>query len=397
MSKISVDAITDEAGTGAPNFPNGLTGDGSALTGINAYKPVSVTGTTPSLNVGDYNFFNQGALTADTTVSFTSVPTNARWQYSYIATVDPDTTHSLAAASYSGQDLYIGSQELLPQGVAFSSDGTSFYIVGSNGDDINQYDMSAPYDVSKGYFTGKTLSVNAQDTYPEDLAFSPDGTKLYVVGRTTDAIYQYTLSTAWDVSTGSYASKSLSVSSQAISPAGMDISPDGTKVYICGNATDALYQYTLSTPFDVSTGSYASKSLDLSGENANPRAIAFSADGRTVIMAAATPSGLFQYTLSTPFDVSTGSYASIEFGVDGGPTGLAFGQDGKMLVICTPNGDSVYNYNLGAAYTLTLPAAVSGTLNVLQTTQIGGNVTYDFVTDDGGTTVTLIGEEIIRA
>lgn len=34
MSTLRVDTITDEAGTGAPNFPNGMTGDGSALTGI---------------------------------------------------------------------------------------------------------------------------------------------------------------------------------------------------------------------------------------------------------------------------------------------------------------------------------------------------------------------------
>lgn len=34
MSTLRVDTITDEAGTGAPNFPNGVTGDGSALTGI---------------------------------------------------------------------------------------------------------------------------------------------------------------------------------------------------------------------------------------------------------------------------------------------------------------------------------------------------------------------------
>ena len=34
MSNIRVDSITDEVGTGAPNFPNGLTGDGSGLTGV---------------------------------------------------------------------------------------------------------------------------------------------------------------------------------------------------------------------------------------------------------------------------------------------------------------------------------------------------------------------------
>jgi len=34
MSTLRVDIITDEAGTGPVDFPNGLTGDGSALTGI---------------------------------------------------------------------------------------------------------------------------------------------------------------------------------------------------------------------------------------------------------------------------------------------------------------------------------------------------------------------------
>lgn len=34
MSTIKVDTITDEAGSGAPDFPNGMTGNGSALTGI---------------------------------------------------------------------------------------------------------------------------------------------------------------------------------------------------------------------------------------------------------------------------------------------------------------------------------------------------------------------------
>jgi hypothetical protein len=59
------------------------TGDGSGLTGVDSFKPVAVSGATPSLDVGSYNFFSQGALTANTTVSFASVPTNANWRYSF--------------------------------------------------------------------------------------------------------------------------------------------------------------------------------------------------------------------------------------------------------------------------------------------------------------------------
>jgi hypothetical protein len=34
MSTIKVDTITDAAGSGAPDFPNGMTGNGSSLTGL---------------------------------------------------------------------------------------------------------------------------------------------------------------------------------------------------------------------------------------------------------------------------------------------------------------------------------------------------------------------------
>ena len=46
------------------------------------FNPVAVTGATPSLDVGSYNFFNNGTITANTTVSFASVPTNAKWSSS---------------------------------------------------------------------------------------------------------------------------------------------------------------------------------------------------------------------------------------------------------------------------------------------------------------------------
>jgi hypothetical protein len=34
MSQLKVDTITDEAGTGSPDFPNGVSGDGSGLSGV---------------------------------------------------------------------------------------------------------------------------------------------------------------------------------------------------------------------------------------------------------------------------------------------------------------------------------------------------------------------------
>tara|TARA_R110000796_G_scaffold72065_2_gene163307 strand:+ start:569 stop:1831 length:1263 start_codon:yes stop_codon:yes gene_type:complete len=47
FSTLQVDSITDEAGTGAPDFPNGLTGSGSALTSLTS---ANLTGALPAID-----------------------------------------------------------------------------------------------------------------------------------------------------------------------------------------------------------------------------------------------------------------------------------------------------------------------------------------------------------
>ena len=146
---------------------------------------------------------------------------------------------------YASKSLYVAAQEGNPLGIAFSSDGTKAYIVGLANDTIYQYTLSVAWDISTGSYASKSLSVTAQDSFPAGVAFSSDGTKAYVLGNTNDTIYQYTLSTAWDISTGSYASKSLSVTAQETTPFGIAFSSDGTKAYIVGSTNDTIYQYTL--------------------------------------------------------------------------------------------------------------------------------------------------------
>jgi hypothetical protein len=48
------------------------------------------------------------------------------------------------------------------------------------------------------------LSVSAQETQPDDVAFNTDGTKMFIVGRNGDDVNEYTLSTGFDVSTASF-------------------------------------------------------------------------------------------------------------------------------------------------------------------------------------------------
>jgi sugar lactone lactonase YvrE len=86
--------------------------------------------------------------------------------------------------------------------------------------------------------------VSSQETNPSSIFFSTDGTKMFVLGLTTTTVYQYTLSTGFDISTASYSSNSFSVSSQDANTTGLTFNSDGTKMYVAGNTNDSVYEYT---------------------------------------------------------------------------------------------------------------------------------------------------------
>jgi len=163
-----------------------------------------------------------------------------------------------------------------------------------------------PWDVSTGSYASKTLSVTTQESTPQGVALSSDGTKAYVVGYTNNTVYQYTLSTAWDISTGTYASKSMSVSTQDTFVVDLSLSSDGTKCYILGANTSTVYQYTLSTPWDISTGSYASKQFVLGGTYSNsPQGLTFSTDGTHCYVVDTIDDRILDLRMSVAWDVST--------------------------------------------------------------------------------------------
>ena len=101
------------------------------------------------------------------------------------------------------------------------------FIVGSNGDDVNEYTLTTGFDVSSASYS-QNFSVASQETAPSGIAFNTDGTKMFIVGETGDDVNEYTLSTGFDVSTASYVD-SFSVSAQETTPTGVCFNADGTK------------------------------------------------------------------------------------------------------------------------------------------------------------------------
>jgi DNA-binding beta-propeller fold protein YncE len=90
----------------------------------------------------------------------------------------------------------------------------------------------------------QSFDVSPQESNPTGLAFKPDGSQLYVVGTTNDNVYQYGLSTAFDVSTASF-SQSFDVSPQDGFPSGLVFKPDGSQLYVVGSGNAKVSQYAV--------------------------------------------------------------------------------------------------------------------------------------------------------
>ena len=255
----------------------------------------------------------------------------------------------LANGSYASKSFSVASQSTSSGGLALKSDGTSFYVGDESSGVVYQYDMTTAFDVSTASYASKSFNTNTQTTGVAGLHFHPDGTKMYAIGAVSnDSVFQYALSTAWDVSTASYESKSFNFSSQNDEGVGLYLGSGGTKMFIAGNTGDIIYQYTLSTAYDVSTASYDSVSFDVTSEDSAPQSMTFNAKGDMMLIGGAANDAVFQYNLTTPFSLSTVSYSGISLSTQGvNPAGLALANGNEVLLNCDPQTDTVYQYTVG--------------------------------------------------
>ena len=179
-----------------------------------------------------------------------------------------------------------------PMGLYLRNNGLSLYVNKYN--IIYQYNLSTPWDISTGGYSGK--SFNHGQANGKGIYIKSDGASLYVCGYTDNKVYQYTLSTPWDISTAVFTNKTLTAPDWTH---GVFFKTDGTKMYVFKNNTG--YQYTLSTPWDISTAVTDNKTLYFDG---TLQGVTFSSDGKYFVYSNDTPN-TYRYTLSTPWDIST--------------------------------------------------------------------------------------------
>lgn len=242
-----------------------------------------------------------------------------------------------------GIDLSVEDNSL--QSVFFRADGLKMYTVGSSNRRVYEYDLSTPFNIATVVFL-QSFSVSAQDTTPSSLFFKPDGTKMYVTGGTGDDINEYDLSTPWDISTSVFL-QNIAVGDN---PQGCFFTADGTKMFISRVGAGAgVQRYDLSTPWSVVTA--VANGGTLVGIS-SPQGIFMNPEGTKLYVVNGTPDTVIQYNLSTANDLSTATavFTLDVSGIDSVLSGLFISPTGLQLWVAGFNDDEITEYSLATLF-----------------------------------------------
>ena len=311
---------------------------------------------------------------------------------------DTTTAYSVQPADISYNNVNfltyneIADADFSPLSIEFNGDGSVGYFGEDN--EIFGFSMSTNYDISTATGTGhtKTSIPNAGPPYgygsKRDLRFNSDGTKMFVIESSGSncVILEFSLSSAYDVTTragSATATFDPTTAGNGASTIGSIIfNSDGTKMYALGGGglggVKLLFEYDLSTGFDLTTMSYNNENLNLetlAGIDL-ATAIAFNDDFSKIYIADGND-GLFEFQWGTgsggggdPSDINNTTL------VGNAPAGLfssigsahtsskwsTFGSNGTKFYVYGGTNE-IASYSLSTAYDITSASIDTNAMN----------------------------------
>jgi len=257
----SVTGLAVNASAAAEDSGYDLAGIGLVLTTDTYDKApdnVSVTAGIADHDNGDYLWWIENATSDPRTI----------FQRTMATPYDVTTAGSAVAKTFNLGSANVGSANI----VRFSTNGMKMFISaiysGYSGRGIVEYSLSSAYDISTASYTAVSIDLfqTGDDIFSHEPYISNDGFHLYAgvkQGSSVRAVHEYVFGTAWDVTTLTFVA-TLDVTAnntynRDVSPS---ISKDGTKFFTgqidSDGVTTHYNTYTLSPAYDLSSASWVS-------------------------------------------------------------------------------------------------------------------------------------------
>lgn len=233
----------------------------------------------------------------------------------------------------------------------FRPDGTRMYIVGRASRNVVEYRLSTPWDVSTAsYVRELDISPQTGSSGPENDAphgiyiRKNDGARMWILNR--DEIWEYSLTNAWDISSAVQTGYQ-DFSDTLVRGHGIHFRPNGTRMYIDDRVLEAVYQYNLSTAWDVSSSSLHAV-LDISAQQEEVRGVKLNDSGNRMYLMDTGRREVLEYHLSSSFDVRSASFIGV-YSVSSessDPRGLSFNSDFDGFYITESTNNRVFQYRI---------------------------------------------------
>ena len=349
------------SGTSTGNHTGDMTDND---TDDDASSTATITSITAALGDAQTTFSSNSETV---TGAYGTLTINSNGSYSYVANsnisgLDAGDANVTDVFTYIVSDGTATSAATLTINVIASQDLTARNDTGtvnedatltvSNSGNANSVAAASYDDTDSLTIAGSNSSPVTTQSHFEDLIFNDDGTKMYTLGYASGVsgknIFQYTLSVPFDVSTASVSSDdyinvggSWTTDNEAIR-----FNNDGTKLFVLYDSTTQnhrsnMHQYTLSTPYDITSTVTEGSTFQLGDQSDDFRSFLFNDDGSKMFVS--RYGSINEYTLSISFDTSTASkttaawwssnnsYGISNYGSSYSITGMQYNNDGTKL------------------------------------------------------------------
>jgi len=255
-------------------------------------------------------------------------------------------TYKTSLATFVDDSISATTNIAVVRGYYMRDDGLKLYT--ANGGFVYMHDLSTAYDITTiGVADSINIGTLVSDAQLYGLSLSNDGTKMFVAGDASDKFYELDLGTAWDTDTASYSNifKSYNTTSSC---RGMGMTKDGLHLFAANQTSGQIDQYTLGTAWDMSSASYTGN-FDGGTNTANLEGLTISIDGKYVLAPKQADDSIKMFTMSTPFDITTMSFTdsldiTSKLGTGTYPVAITYFKNDSKILFGLEDGSAIHQY-----------------------------------------------------
>jgi sugar lactone lactonase YvrE len=342
----------------------------SGFVSISGTDSVTIAGGVLNFNSSDFAYASGGAdlhrtalgLGTTDSPSFSSITTNTA-NFNIVNSPEYDVTGTDGMLTTSNDirtwvrgtnEFSVGGQESQPQGLTFSPDGTYMFVTGQIVDRVYRYVLNTPWNTTTAVLSGSAL-VTATGGAPTAMYFTSDGLMMFILDSGGDRVGRYSLTSAWDVSTATLDAGQTKVlttisgmpAGASFDPRGLEFNPDGRTIFVCDDFQNSIYEISLDLAWDLTSTMTLVRSYFIATTIDNGlRNISFNNDGTRLFVAGFTNTRIYEFKLATPYSLENVSFVgrTVDTANDTNLGGMYYNDDAQKCFYVGNSGDTVREF-----------------------------------------------------